>query len=311
MRKRLGLLVLVTVVLGASALVVGSIGAEGKPKTPKRVLIVLFDQMRPEYADRFDMTNFKKLRGEGTSFDKAYLGYMGSETVIAHNVITSGQLPKHMGWVDEGYRDANDLLGKGTDAMHITGDLTMANFTTLIDNEGYPKLSDYLQLRARERSSSPSARSPTPSSRRPRMRTHADRDIAVRMSSRKNRQSVLHSTSATTGTGSHRARTYRRTSIDSTNTTTCQRFQIDSDSGNDYGTKTAFPSFMYPEDGNRFVPGTDSAHLGGDTWVADAAMAMMENEDVVGDVRHARRDRQERPHVGCRPGQGGGPVTTA
>ena len=39
---------------------------------------------------------------------------------------------------------------------------------------------------------------------------------------------------------------------------------------------------MYPEDGNRFFPGTDASatagHLGGDTWVADAAIAMMENE---------------------------------
>ena len=36
---------------------------------------------------------------------------------------------------------------------------------------------------------------------------------------------------------------------------------------------------MYPEDGNRFFPGTDASaqagHLGGDTWVADAAIAMM------------------------------------
>ena len=28
--------------------------------------------------------------------------------------------------------------------MHITGDLSLANFGTLIDNEGYPKLADYL-----------------------------------------------------------------------------------------------------------------------------------------------------------------------
>ena len=37
------------------------------PARPTHVLIVLFDQMRPEYADRFDMTNFKALRGSGRS----------------------------------------------------------------------------------------------------------------------------------------------------------------------------------------------------------------------------------------------------
>src|SRR5262245_61613326 len=77
----------------------GNQTAEVRPPPPSRVVIVLFDQMRPEYADTFDMPNFRRLRDAGTDFDRAYLGYMASETVIAHNVITSGQLPKHMGWV--------------------------------------------------------------------------------------------------------------------------------------------------------------------------------------------------------------------
>lgn len=39
---------------------------------------------------------------------------------------------------------------------------------------------------------------------------------------------------------------------------------------------------MYPLDGNRFVPGFDPAHLGGDVWVTDAAMDMMGREDWSG-----------------------------
>ena len=69
---------------------------------------------------------------------------MASETVISHNVIVSGQLPKHMGWTDEAYRDTDNLLGHGAGAMYITGDLNLSNFGTLVDNEGYPKLADYL-----------------------------------------------------------------------------------------------------------------------------------------------------------------------
>ena len=118
--------------------------AQGTPAHPTRVLIVLFDQMLPQYADQFDMPNFRSLRDAGTNFKNAYLGYMASETVIAHNVIMSGQLPKHMGWVDEAYRDTDNLLGKGADPMHITGDLSLADFGTLISREGYPKLADYL-----------------------------------------------------------------------------------------------------------------------------------------------------------------------
>src|SRR3954470_16142829 len=118
------------------------------PKAPaaQRVLVVLFDQMLPQYADQFAMPNFRRLRGSGTSFSQAYLGYMASETVIAHNVITSGLQPKHMGYTDEAYRDTRNVFGKGYDAMHITGDLSLADFATIEKNGGqpYPKLADYL-----------------------------------------------------------------------------------------------------------------------------------------------------------------------
>ena len=71
---------------------------------------------------------------------------MASETVIAHNVIVSGLLPKNMGWVDEAYRDHANVFGKGADEMHITGDLSLADFATISKNHGqpYPKLADYL-----------------------------------------------------------------------------------------------------------------------------------------------------------------------
>src|SRR3954452_25422196 len=115
-------------------------------RPPDRVLIVLFDQMLPQYADQFAMPNFRGLRGHGTSFGQAYLGYMASETVIAHNVITSGLLPNHMGYTNEAYRDTRNVFGKGYDAMHITGDLSLADFATIEKNGGqpYPKLADYL-----------------------------------------------------------------------------------------------------------------------------------------------------------------------
>src|SRR3712207_6173944 len=49
-----------------------------------------------------------------------------------------------------------------------------------------------------------------------------------------------------------------------------------------YGTLTTSPANMYPLDGNRFVPGRNKRHLGGDTWVADAAMKVMAREDWSG-----------------------------
>jgi hypothetical protein len=60
--------------------------------------------------------------------------------------------------------------------------------------------------------------------------------------------------------------------------TACGRYFVNADKANDYGTKSAFPSWLYPEEGNRLFPGTDPAHLGGDTWAADAAIEMMQKQ---------------------------------
>ena len=85
----------------------------GKPEPPKRVLIIVLDQFRPDLVDKFDMRNVRALMRDGVNFENAYLGHMASETVITHNVITSGQLPKDMGWADEAFRDSDNVLGVG------------------------------------------------------------------------------------------------------------------------------------------------------------------------------------------------------
>jgi hypothetical protein len=122
----------------------GASGSTAEAKIPKRVLIVVFDQMRPEYAERFDMKNVLGLQKKGVHFPNGYLGHVGSLTVVSHNVMVSGLFPKRQGWVDEGYRDVNNLLGKGANAIWETGSLTMEQFGTLVLNSNYPKLADYL-----------------------------------------------------------------------------------------------------------------------------------------------------------------------
>ena len=74
-------------------------------------MIVVIDQFRPDYVERFDMANVRALMDGGVNFQRALLGHMAAETVITHNVLTSGVLPKHKGWVDEVYRDVDGVLG--------------------------------------------------------------------------------------------------------------------------------------------------------------------------------------------------------
>jgi predicted AlkP superfamily pyrophosphatase or phosphodiesterase len=287
-RRVLGLFIAFVVMVGMVAFTGGGTAAAdaapavtgGGTQRPSKVLMVLFDQMRPEYADRYDMPNFRRLRGQGTNFKNAHLGYMGSETVIAHNVLMSGQQPRHMGWVDEAYRDTGNLLGSGQNKMWIVGELSYAQYGTLIQNEGYPKLADYLQQAqpgkkfivvgqkgyAVESAAATSARD-----------TFGG-DIAVRFGSRSANNPADLCQIALGG----RYRGPSGVNVPSYLLQPCGRFFVNSDAGNTYGTSAAFPSWIYPLDGNRNVPGYDAAHLGGDTWVADAAIQMMRHEDWSG-----------------------------
>jgi hypothetical protein len=236
---------------------------------PKRVLIIVLDQLRPDLVDTFDMRNVKALMHDGVNFDNAYLGHMASETVISHNVITSGQLPRDMGWADEAFRDSDDVLGAGKDSMWITGSLTRDQFNALIAHGGYPKLADYLHaarpgtkfITAGQKNYAVfSANGPTG-------------DISVTFSSRNfNCDGSGNNFRGPTG---FNVPSYISDPV-------CGRFYVDSRTSMSYGTATTPPAWMYPLDGNRFAPGRDPAHLGGDIWTADAGMAMMERENWSG-----------------------------
>ena len=55
---------------------------------------------------------------------------MAAETVISHNVITSGLFPKHMGWTNEVYRDVGNVLGGGEGAYYVTSSMSCDQFRT-------------------------------------------------------------------------------------------------------------------------------------------------------------------------------------
>jgi hypothetical protein len=280
-RRILGLLTVSTLATAGLALSpAGPAAAHPAGSRPSRVLVVLFDQMRPEYADRFAMPNFRRLRSQGTNFSNASLGYMGSETVIAHNVLMSGQQPRHMGWVDEAYRDTANLLGAGQNQMWVVGELGYGQFGTLVQNEGYPKLADYLQQ------ANPGTKFIVVGQKGYAVESAAaesavdafDGDIAVRFGSRSANNPADPCQIALGG----RYRGPAGVNVPPYLLSPCGRFFVNSDGANTYGTNAAFPSWIYPLDGNRNVPGFDAAHLGGDTWVADAAIEMMRHEDWSG-----------------------------
>jgi hypothetical protein len=174
--------------------------------------------------------------------------------------------------------------------MHITGDLSLSDFALIERNHGvaYPKLADYLHtaypgtefITVGEKSYAVESA------------TGATGDIAVRLSSRR---AAYDPVTAPTGCsnlsipnvpGNGQWRSPAGKNVPSYLTerdgSVCGRYFINADKANHYGTKDAFPSWLYPGEGNRFVPGNDPAHLGGDTWAADAAIAMMHNQNWSG-----------------------------
>jgi hypothetical protein len=257
------LAVLSSLVLAAPVQAHGS-----KHQPPKRVLVMILDQFRPDYVDTFDMPNVRKLMRDGVSFRNAYLGHMASETVISHNVITSGHLPRTMGWADEAFRDSDDVLGAGANSMWISGSLTRDQFNSLIAHGGYRKLPDYLHAArpgtkyvvvGEKNYAAFSSSGPTG-------------DITVTFSSRN---------FDCDGDGTNNWRGPTGTNVpDYIAKPECGRYYVDSSSAaaDSYGTATTAPAWMYPLDKNRFAPGRDPAHRGGDVWVADAGMEMMEKE---------------------------------
>ena len=106
----------------------------------------MLDQARPDTIKRYDMDNVKALMRDGVSFPNALVGHMAAETVISHNVITSGLFPKHMGWSNEVYRDVDGVLGTAGD-YYVTSSMSCSQFQTLIEHGQYKKLQDYLDDR--------------------------------------------------------------------------------------------------------------------------------------------------------------------
>ena len=263
MRRRVGRFALTFLVLSIGLVMAAP--AQASRDRPSRVLIIVIDQMRPDYVDTFDMDNVRTLMEDGVNYRNAYLGHMGAETVVTHNVLTTGVLPKHMGWSDEVYRDVEDVLDEGPGAFFVTSSLSSDQFFDLQAASGVPRLGDFLHT------SFPGTKFITVGEKPTATYTSGgpSADIIVTFSGRN---------FDCAGVGN----TYRGPTGVAVPTylsePECGRYYIDSNSDHDYGTKTECPACMYPEDGNRFVPGLDPDHLGGDTWAADAAMAMMDNE---------------------------------
>ena len=237
-------------------------------RAPDKVLIIVVDALSREIVQKYRMRNVQALMRGGADSPNGYLGHLGSVTVVTHNVLTTGALPKNMGWTDEGYRDVDGVLaGQGDDDsnMWVTSDLSSDQMFALQRHAGYPKLADYLH--AKRPGSKVVAVSPKAYAAWGLGGEGADRII----------------------TFSSRSYDCDRDGVDNwrgpsgidvpayLSSPECGRFYVDSSPSLTYDTDKS-PARLYPLDGNRYTVGFDRAHQGGDVWAADAAIATMRHE---------------------------------
>ena len=265
---------LLAVLLTASAAQAGR-----HPDRPSRVLILMLDQARPDTIERYGMENVQALMRKGTSFPNALVGHMAAETVVSHSVITSGQFPKNMGWSNEVHRDVDGVLGTPGD-FYVTSSLSCAQFKALIEHGGYKKLPDYLDARFGEASKFVSI-----AQKRTAVCPAGPTSSAAGDGTATDPEDIILQIRGSSAPISCDGLSGWRVPEDANNSapayfdlaTPCNRWWTWQGSPA-YGTGSILPGRIYPLEGNRFVPGRDPAHLGGDVWSADAAIRVIQND---------------------------------
>ena len=263
--------------VGAATLVAAGAQSGAAPVTaspraggpPDRVVVIVVDGLNRKMVRKYDMENVQRLMDRGVDTPRGLLGHTSAVTVVTHNVLTTGQLPKRMGWTDEGYRDVDGVLAESAadpdNPFWITSDLESEQMFALQEHAGHPKLADYLHA-ARPGST---------------VVTISPKAYAAWGLGGQGSDSIVTFSSRNfdcDGDGEDNWRGPDGINVPAyLSAPECGRWYVDSDSDMTYDTHLS-PARLYPLDGNRYTVGLDPAHEGGDVWATDAALEVMRQE---------------------------------
>lgn len=260
-RRRILVVLAASLLTFAGAAAGGQSGAAAGPRPPARpdkVVIIVVDSLSKEIVKKYDMANVEALMADGVDTPRGYLGHTGAVTVVTHNVITTGMLPRNMGWTNEGYRDVDGVLG-AEGGLYITSNFGHDQMAPLQENAGYPHLSDYLDDTGKVFTVSPKG--------------YAAYGLAGPGSPD---TSVTTFTSGPTCDG---VRYRMPTGVPAPPpylVGSCgSRYWVERDKGYD---TLQFPAQLYPATDDRYVVGDELDNQGGDVWATDAVLDIMGNE---------------------------------
>jgi len=257
------------VAIGAALALTGTAAQASPPKPitpPTKVVMIVVAALSREIVDKYDMANVKALMDQGVDSPRGSLGHLGSVTVVTHNVLTSGLLPKHMGWIDDGWRDTAGLLGSAPgNPFWIPSDWTKDQMFTVQRSIGQRRLPDYLHA------ANPGSKVFTISPKR----------YAAFAYGGPTADSIITFGSTTTCNGVKAWRGPDGVNVPSYIATPCGRYFVHHGSNLFYDTNT-WPASLYPLDGDRYAAGHDEDHLGGDIWATDVALDVMDHENWSG-----------------------------
>ena len=213
------------------------------------LVIMVFDQMRADYIEQYNLQNFKRLQKMSHNYPKAYVGHLGAQTVVSHLVIPTGLPPKYLPWQDDVTVDRDGAIGPANHAWNV-GDLKHAKHEKLLAK--IPR-NQFLAQRVRDH--------------------FGGKVFSV---GEKNYSSLIMGTTADAVINLEKDPSGKcvPSGVNPPDyITKNDRFTVDCTKS--YGTGL---STLYSLDGSHYVPGDDPAHLGGDIWAADAALTVMKNE---------------------------------
>ena len=225
---------------------------------PTRVLVIVVDQLRIDLIDRGGMNNVARLRDRGASFPDAMVGHMSAKTVVSHAVLPRGVEPRRIGWSDDVFRDARGVLGTAG-SIWVSGALTLEQMQALMPEDLPPSIAKAFDGHPRHASIAVKAYAAA-------AMAGAEADMVVTLSRKLGENDAGPAWKGWLKPVGEGCPIYVCGGVGT-------RFWVDGRPA--YGTEKA----AYSLGGNKFVPGKDPAHLGGDVWTADAAIAILERED--------------------------------